>query len=259
MTFINATLSDVKVANKIYWDEILLRTHFASITSIMRNSKWLDGILYSIESSNYTLFAASLRGFLESVTDSYFTLSQPLDLASNFKNIKLAIEGNLNRIFQSDQLEEKLIHFQFASKSNDSGFTFNDSLSASKYIKLFDQESDITTKELYNYICSIVHPAEESIVSFYRNVRESEAFEYSTTDTYLDDQYIDNILNEYEKVIINLLKLSINPPVLCLKILNHFDYELVRSDYLKSCLVYNFIRDEVWDEILVKVEESYDL
>lgn len=256
--YLNYLLSDIPAANKIYWDEILLRAHFASITSIMRNEKWLNGIILSIESSNFILFAASLRGFLESVTDSYFSLSTPLDLACNYKNIKLAVNGELSRLMQSKDLEEKLIHFQYATKADRSGLEYNKPLFASKYIDVFDKNSEIKTKKLYADLCEVVHPAQNSITCFKRLERESEEFEYSITDTKLDDQYIDDILINYDQEINDLLKMAIYAPVLCLRILNYFDYDLVKSEYLESCKIYNLLSKDVWHQVLEMIEKSYE-
>ncbi|MEK4511116.1 hypothetical protein [Paenibacillus sp. FSL K6-2524] len=249
---------DIKLANKIYWDEMLLRAHFASVTSIMRNEKWLNGIILSIETCNYLLFAASLRGFLESVTDSYYSLNTPLDLACNFKNIKLAVNGELNRLLLAGNLEEKLIHFQFASKSNANSDSVHKPLYASKYIELFDEYSDFNTKGLYIKLCEVVHPAQDSISHFMSTINESENFEYSITDTSLDKYYINAIIYDYSQVIINLLKMSINAPILSLRILNHFDNELVKSDYLESCLIYNLLSEDIWDQVLEMIEKSYE-
>ncbi|XID91520.1 hypothetical protein ACF3MZ_23865 [Paenibacillaceae bacterium WGS1546] len=258
-TYLNALFNEggITRANKIYWDEILLRAHFASVTSIMRNEKWLNGLVLSIDTSNYIIFAASLRGFLESATDSYYSLNTPLDLACNFKNIKLAVNGNLNRLLQSDTLEEKLIHFQHAAKSDSSGLPYNKPLYASKYIELFDQYGDVNTKELYVKLCEVVHPAKDSISCFTTTITESENFEYSITDTSLDVQNIDGIINEYSFAIINLLKMSINAPILCLRILNYFDYELVKSEYLDSCLINELVSKDVWAQVMEMVEESH--
>lgn len=259
-TYLSLLLSsNIKSANKIYWDEILLRAHFASVTSIMRNEKWLTGVELAIETSNYILFASSLRGYLESVTDSYYSLNTPLDLACNFKNVKLAVNGELNRIFVSKELEEKLIHFQHASRSDNSSLPYNKPLYASKYIELFDQHADKNTKELYIKLCEVVHPAQESVSCFVSMVRKSEEYEYAITDTGLDDQYINNILHDYSTELLVLLKMSINAPVVCLNILNLFNYELVKSEYLESCLIYNYINNESWNEILELVEKSYEL
>lgn len=178
------------------------------------------------------------------MTDSYYSLNTPLDLACNFKNIKLSINGELNRLFQAGSLEEKLIRFQFASKSNANRNTVHKPLYASKYIELFDEYSDNNTKELYIKLCEVVHPAQDSISCFKRTIRESENFEYSITDISLDDHFIHAIIYEHSNVINDLLKMSINAPILCLRILNHLEYELVRSDYFDSCLIYNLMSED---------------
>lgn len=250
--------SKIKKANKIYWDEILLRANFASITSILRNVKWLKGLKISIETRNYILFTASLRGFLESVTDCYYSLlNTPFDIASNFKNIELAINEEMDRLLLSDRLEETLIHFQFASKSDSSGFSYNKPLYATKYIEFFDEHGDIDTKALYSKLCEVVHPATDSISCFVEKVVESKEFEYATTNIDLDSINIELMMNEYRDVINQLLRMSISAPIVCLRVLNLFEYELVESKFLEDCLINNIIDDNKWNEILVLVRESY--
>lgn len=253
----NMLNNNINNVNKIYWDEILLRAHFASVTSIMRNEKWINGMIMSSEARNFILFVASLRGFVESVTDSYYSLlNTPFDIASNFNNIKPAINGNLDQILVSEKLEETLIHFQFASKKNKSCFDYNKPLPVSKYIALFDQYSDIDTKKLYSKLCEIVHPAADSISCFITTINDSENYEYTTTNTSNDSLNIENIVNTFSNAILNLLKMAINAPVVCLKVLNLFDYELVQSEYLNSCLINKLIYEDAWNEILKMVEES---
>ncbi|MDQ8736181.1 hypothetical protein [Paenibacillus sp. LHD-38] len=252
-------LRDVKQANKIYWEEILLRAHFASVTSIMRNEKWLSGIIMSIETNNFIVFSASLRGFLESVTDSCYSLSSPFDFTNNYKNIKQAVDGNLSKYLISQELEEKLIHFQFAAKSDKSGIKHNQPLSATDYIRMFDQHSDINTKKLYSKLCEVVHPAHDSISYFKTNVRETENFEYSITKNTQDDLHIEIIISEYRDVISNLLKLSLSTPFIYLKILNLFEIDLVQSEYIDSCIFNNLINEDVWIEVLGMVRKSYEL
>lgn len=244
-------------ANKIYWDEILFRIHFASVTSIMRNEKWLEGVLVSIEKENFLLFAASLRGFLEAVTDSYYSLlNVPFDIACNFKNIKLGIEGKLEELLVSANLEETLIHFQFASRSNKTGMPYNKALYTSDYIRNFDKYSDINTRKLYSELCGVVHPAANSLYPFTINIRESEACEYGTTVVNLDTKYINNVLGNHCDTILELLKFAIITPVISLKVLNLFEYELIESSYLASCIVNDMINEDVWNKIVRLAEMS---
>lgn len=258
--YINSIFNSNKTmkANKIYWDEILLRAHFAAVTSIMRNEKWLKGLKISIETSNYILFTASLRGFIESVTDSYYSLlNTPFDIASNFKNIELAINEKLDRLLMSESLEETLIHFQYASKSDNSGISYNKPLYTTKYIEFFDKHGDINTKALYSKLCEVVHPAKDSTSCFVEKVRESEEFEYTTTNIYMDSKNIELIMDDYKNVIIQLLKMSVSAPIVTLRVLNLFRYDLVESNFLNNCLINKEINESSWNKFLELVRESY--
>ncbi|MCR3923508.1 MAG: hypothetical protein NUK65_13515, partial [Firmicutes bacterium] len=66
-------LKDSKKAMQIYWKELLQRLHLASVTSLMRNFKWIEGIKFGIDSNNYIIFASSLRGYIEAFVDSYYS------------------------------------------------------------------------------------------------------------------------------------------------------------------------------------------
>lgn len=252
----------LKKQNQIYWKEILLRSHYASTISLLRNEKWLKGIILSIEESNYILFSSSLRGFLESVTDSYYSLlNTPFDLANNFYNIKLAVEGNLETPFSFQRLEESLIHFQFAkrAKKNDGNLDYHKALSTTKYIDFFDKHSDKKVKNLYKSLCEVVHPTSESVEYFTRNVRVDETSEYTITDLTLDDFRINEMVDNYKKEIEQLLKISISAPFICLKVLGLFDLDFVKSTYINTCTFNKKIKHEVWSNILEMVEQSYKL
>jgi hypothetical protein len=251
-TYLKYLIENIKIANRIYWEEILLRAHFTSVTSILRNEKWLKGINVSIETNNYLLFAASLRGYLESVTDSYYSLlNTPFDLACNFNNIKSALNGFQDRLLVSRRLEETLIHYQFASKSKDVKPLF-----ATKYIEIFDKYGDKDTKALYSKLCEVVHPAKDSINCFVNKIVVSDEFEYTTTNVNMDSKHIEKIMNEYSDVIIELLKMSISAPIICLRVLNLFKHELVESQFLDDCLINKYIDEKVWGEIIELVGNS---
>ncbi|MED3444688.1 hypothetical protein P4483_12300 [Bacillus thuringiensis] len=245
--------------NQIYWKEILLRAHYTATTSLIRNERWLEGMTFSIKSKNYILFASSLRGFLESVADSYYSLlNSPFDIAANFKNIKLAIEGKLeNEFFIADQLEENLIHFQHAKKGDKNTPSYNQALFTSKYIKYFDKYSDIKVGNLYKILCEVVHPAEDSVNCF-TTILATENSQYAIIDLERDEQNINEVLITYDKEICRLLEMSITPSIICLKILNLFEYEAVESNYLNDCIMNNLLEDDAWKKILNLKNESFN-
>lgn len=259
--FINEVINgQIATAMQIYWKELLMRMHFASFTSIMRNERWLNGINLSIASENYLLFTSSLRGLIESVADSYYSLlSKPTDVACNFKNIQAAINGRLFRPLWPKEFEESLIHFQHASKTDKSGLPYNKPLSTSDYINIFDKYGEDDTKKLYSNLCEVVHPAKNSISCFTKLINVNEESEYTTTCVGLDAEFIDNLINDnsYSSTISNLLKISISAPVSCLKVLNLFGEDFIESFFLESCFINNQIEtSEGWQKIIELVEES---
>ena len=53
LDYINLYLfKDPKLSMQIYWKELLQRLHLASVTTLMRNLKWIQGISFGIETNN---------------------------------------------------------------------------------------------------------------------------------------------------------------------------------------------------------------
>ncbi len=242
-----------------YWKEILLRAHFTSVLSIIRNQKWLSGVVMGIESKNLMVFSASLRGFLESVVDSYYSIEQlPTSLSLNYKSINKAVRGECNQIFFSEELEDKLIHFQFAKKTKDKYNNAKKALTNAEYIDFFDMWSDVKTKELYSMLCEITHPASRSLSCFTSKVVVSESYSYATTSSSTDNEQIFEIIHDYGDEIVQLMKMSLPAPVICLKILSMYDFEDVKSEYVNECDINNIISEKSWNEILEMMEKGTD-
>ncbi|CAL2106057.1 hypothetical protein T190115A13A_10213 [Tenacibaculum sp. 190524A02b] len=72
--FENETSKNVSDIQRIYWEEILQRAHWASITSIVRNQKWLKAIELSIKNKNFLSFTSTLRSLIESSGDNLLSL-----------------------------------------------------------------------------------------------------------------------------------------------------------------------------------------
>jgi hypothetical protein len=245
-------------STKIYWEEMLRRVHFTSVTSIIRNQKWLEGIIYGVENKNLMIFSSSLRGFLEATTDSYYSLkSVPTDISINFKNIKKALGGELNNFFTSGKLEDKLIHFEYASKKNNKrSATVYESLSCTKYIEYFDRYNKLGIKKLYSVLCEIAHPASKSVSCFTSKTIVSDNYEYITTSNESDYNQVNNIIVEYSNAIRNLVKISLTLSFTCLKILNLYDFKDVKSDYIEKCKFNNLINKKGWENILKMKEQG---
>lgn len=237
---------DISNNMKIYWKEMLFRIHFIATSSILRNAEWIKGILFGLEENNTMIFSSSLRGLLEAVTDSFYSLeSVPTGLALNYKKIMQALEGNMNRTFHAETLEKTLIHYEFASRE---GKDEDKALSANAYIKEYDECSKVDTKKLYIQLCGIVHPAAGSLTSFRKEVKVSEHISYTST-CFDKNIVIKNIWKENEEAIKLLVKMSILLPVLCLKVLNSFEFEEIDSRYIEKCKVVGIFDKDKLKEI----------
>lgn len=248
---------NVQESQKIYWQEILRRVHFASVISLIRSKKWLDGIIFGMETKNLLVFCSSLRGFLEATVDSYYSLEAlPTSMALNFKKINLAVKGELNSLFFCGEIENKLIHFQFAKKGKrGKDAEVNIALSNVEYIKKFDLENK-GTKELYSDLCEVTHPASDSVNCFTNEKVVSENYSYIVTGIDTDGTKILELINKYSTQIEELLKIGIGLYCICLKILTLFDYEEVHSDYIDKTIFSKLLSKDSWNEILEMIEKG---
>lgn len=248
---------DVRESHKIYWQEMLQRVHFASVTSLIRSKKWLEGTVLGLETKNLLLFASSFRGFLEATADSYYSLeSLPTSMALNFKIINSAVKGELNQCFCPEELENKLIHFQFAKKGKKGKDPeIKIALSNADYIKSFDLEN-LGIKELYSDLCEIAHPTANSVNCFTKEIIVSENYSYCVTSTETDDTVISKLLDRYSNQIKHLLKMGLSLYCICLKILTLFDYEDVHSEYINESIFIELLNKESWDSILEMIEKG---
>lgn len=248
---------DIRQSQKIYWQEILLRVHFAAVTSLIRTQKWLSGVVLGRETKNVLVFSASLRGFLEATVDSYYSLeSLPTSLALNFKNINSALKGELNQSFTNDELESKLIHFQFAKKGKKgSDASVNVARTNVEYIKSFDLEN-IGIRELYSELCEVTHPAANSINCFTEEIVVSEHHSYSVTSTETDNGVILEIIRKYWKQINSLLKMGMSLYCICLKLLTLFDFEDIHSEYINDSIFNTILNKDSWNQLLEMIEKG---
>ena len=249
-------INDIREINKIYWEELLQRAHWAALCSSKRNFQWLKGIHIAIENTNFLTFSACLRCLLESSADNLYSLINiPTTLAEN-KNIINSIltkNNTIDELYISEQLENDLIHFTEGRKiSNNEKLCYSNipkewvAKNASEYIKFFDKNS-LNTKfqELYGNLCQYTHPASYSIYYLFENNFIDHQYKYSFSDN-VEIKQINNILNDYNDEICYALQWGFNPGTLILKVLNYFNYELVKTPYLKKI---EFIDSPLWLKI----------
>jgi hypothetical protein len=153
--------------NRVYWEEILYRVHWAAVANAIRHLRWFDAcVVHSTSQPNYLAFCAALRGLLESAADIKYSLEAvPLTIASSAGYILKALDGRLDKdIVTSTELENCLIHFHHArkiGKDEDVPLTHR-AETAAKYVSTLDHEK-FPVKVLYSDLCQVVHPAEPSL------------------------------------------------------------------------------------------------
>lgn len=217
---------------KIYWQEIIYRSHWAATGSLIRTKKWLDACFSAIESENYIAFCSSLRGLLESSADAYSALGAvPLTLAEASGHIKEALNGsNSKSLLISEELEDSLIHFIFARKLNKAELSpkSHSAKTASSIINELDSPST-PLKNLYSELCQVVHPAAQSISWLV----ESEGDTYSLTQP--DEiTLIKNLGQKYSSCIEEIITYPTNISIFIYKVINNLNIQNLKNPYADS-------------------------
>src|ERR1700722_9317220 len=93
-----AKISDGPRMQQIYWQEMLLRAHWAAMLNLLRHARWQAGCVAAYQPpGNFLSFAANLRGLIEAALDAQYSLGAfPMTLADNYTNVQKALQGKLN-------------------------------------------------------------------------------------------------------------------------------------------------------------------
>ncbi len=242
--FADTISSDATELQKVYWEEILQRAHWAGLSSLIRNLQWIKGTAKAIEDNNLLSFSANLRCLIESSGDNLLSLlNVPNTLADNFENITKCISGKVEEktMYASRELEEILIHFSYARKISEEEKTANGKMPkyqnakpASEYLKRLDSKVDNgPISELYSILCQFAHPAAHSVHYLFQMSFDNNKYEFKYSQN-ADKYYIERILNGYNEEIIKSLQYGFNQGITTLKTLNFFEYELTKTPYLDT-------------------------
>jgi len=223
---------------KVYWQEILQRAHWAALSSLLRNFKWVQATKRAIDDCNLLSFTSNLRCLIESCGDNLLTLqSVSATLADNNRIICDSINGIISSkgLATSSELENVLIHFAYARKITEEEKKIQGKLPkyqnakpTVEYLKKLDRVDKGPINNLYSILCQFAHPAAHSIQYLFDLNFSDNIYQFSYSP-YPDKQYIDIILDEYRDEIINSIMLGFNPSFLTLKTLNLFPYQETRT------------------------------
>lgn len=242
--FKNTISKNQKDFQRIYWEEILQRAHWAGLSSLIRNLQWIKGTATSIKDNNLLSLTANLRCLIESSGDNLLShLNVPATLADNFSNISKCLKGNTEEktMYTSEELEEILIHFSYARKitSEEKNLQgkmpkYQNAKPAGEYLKRLDNNvGNGPVADLYSILCQFAHPAAHSVHYLIHMSFDNIKYEFKYSQN-ADKEYIDRILIGYSDEIIKSLQYGFNPGILTLKTLNFFDYELTKTKYLDT-------------------------
>ena len=206
---------------KVYTNGIIERCDLSSITGLLRSERWLKSLHESLHNKNLFIFAASLRGLIESSADSFFLLHVLLDRLFDFFPYFYMIQNdykNIDFYISFDDIEKKLIHFSFAKKQKDKNEILPDhdpktNKEYISYIETFLKLERLT--ELYYELCNLTHPASPSVFCFIDEYNDKYILNISK-----ESELIYQMLKKYEKTIFNLIAGSVDYLLMALVILD---------------------------------------
>ena len=218
-----AARRDPAEAQRTYWREMLERAHLGALTSMLRTKRWADGALAGFAQNNLLAAAACLRGLIEAAADSFHGLAGvPETLAHEHANVSDALAGAGDAILVSTGLEDRLIHLLYARKLDRTQRELEPeshrALHVSEYNRFLEQAGMQQALDLYSLLCQFTHPAAHSLLYA---VQETETGHYFSPTR--DSSVLTDILSDHAAVLSELLPFALNPAILTLAILNHFD------------------------------------
>jgi hypothetical protein len=211
----------------VYWTEILFRAHWAASTNLFRHQRWLAACLALCEPNpNYVGFTAALRGLVEAAADAFHSLrAVPLTLAEANGSIRAALVGTSSGMAISEELEDYLVHFQFARKlkKGEAAPDTHRAESATAYLASADSP-DGKLAALYAELCQVVHPASASLL--WTSIQDGEQVQISDGR---DATRIQELCSRHSEAVQVSLMQSVNASLLILMVLNRFPVEVVHT------------------------------
>ena len=209
---------------RLYWLEILYRARLSSLIALLRVCRWVDGVRQGHESKNLLAFAASFRGLLEVAADTWSSYRKICgSLTVNYSHIRRAIDGRAKAAFVAPDLEGELIHFMYARKltKSEPAPVEHRARTATDYLELLAQGAGEIVKECYAELCNLTHPAAHSVLSFVQAHEAGNLLEFWPE---ADADRINDLCVRYGPATDDILMLSVNEPLVALKLLNSFGH-----------------------------------
>jgi hypothetical protein len=252
-----ASITDRRRMQQIYWQEILLRAHWAAMLNLLRHGRWQAGCVASFQPpANFFSFAASLRGLIEGALDAQYSLGAfPMSLADNYGTVQRALRGTLNGALLAPEVEDRLIHFVYARRLDKQEETrvptSHRALDPRDYrngLGLQDIHRD-RFRELYDDLCGFCHPTAIGLTTFWGTL-DNGAVQLKPFD---DRSAITRFYERHKEAIQFALSLSVTTSALCLRTMNHFDFSSVHCASVDS---WDFADVPAWKKIMNKIRKE---
>jgi hypothetical protein len=246
---------NVREVNRIYWFEILERAHLGAATGLLRHHRWLEGAVAAGCSPNFLAFAASLRGFIESLADIWDGLNGVASsFATEFQGIRSAIAGELDTLFCAQELEDRLIHFQFARKIQvgEPHLPIHWAKHPKEYLTKLSKSEAGPLHDCYAELCAVTHPGAESLLWFTLGRVGASDTQYVLTNS-PDDQAIRALCAKFAKVPPWVVQQGLNLPLVLLKTMNGFG---IRAVYTRVLDEINLDHIPLWCRIKEQIQEA---
>lgn len=207
--------------HSVYVRGILERSHLACITSLARTSRWLSSTVSSFDDGNVLAFSSSLRGLLESSSDSFHLLQNlfpALESSSKYMYVALNYPKDIHNGFLNfESLEKLLIHYAYAKhwKRGDEPPPHHRNKPNAEYIWCLEDFGVPRLSDLYAELCQLTHPASPSVFCFVDETGEDLTFNPNR-----DSLVIKDILNRYQDSIMGIVQYPSNSALMALSLLH---------------------------------------
>lgn len=247
-------IEDIGELSSIYWKEMINRIHIIILVSSFKTLRWIEAMDNNV--TNYYGFCVALRGLIESVSDTFYTLRKvPLTIATDYMVIKKQIHKMSKFLTTHKNLESELLHFiqatRLSKKQKIQYPKYYNSKQIKEYIESMTEKDDDSIIYLYQILCGISHPSYES-TSLFLFLHEGETIVCNDSLSY-ERNLVEAILNTQKKTITKLFTVYINNIYSILILLNKFD---MKNIYSYISLENEFKKNCIWKEIETFMEKS---
>ena len=229
---------DSSAAMQVFWTETLGRAHLTAATAILRSRHWLYGVEQASSGRNLLLFAAALRGLMESAADTSTALiGTPLTLAHRHSAITEALAGRATTLHLSTGLEDELIHYSHArglrGPERANAPSSHKARHVQEYLKIFGDLNAENIQRCYGELCDLTHPGASSVTMWLdTDVTDDTAGLEFWLSTCQDEALVADFLRRYPTILMELLIFAFNGPVITLNVLNYFPIEALHTPKL---------------------------